>query len=217
MKKVLMMLLALGGISLVAHTQVFGLDIPVSATVPEGSYGATISGVIHVTSDPSGASDNWTTIGKVDNMVFGELAEIVGTDGKKLGVFSPADNRYYAIDIGVSGGGKPSSFPGITVEWADSGTIGLGDRLGATYNLMTWESATKSSETRFARQLINAGTPAAVNTEASYVGHWVRIYVGIITDPTEYGYTDPAIAATHIFTYSTPAGSYSGTLTVRIG
>jgi hypothetical protein len=82
---------------------------------------------------------------------------------------------------------------------------------------MTWQSATTSSETTFATQLINAGTPAAVNTAASYDGHWVRIYVGIITDPSLFGYTDPATAAAHIFTYTTPAGDYSGNLAIRIG
>ncbi len=213
MKKVFMMFLVLAGIGLAACTQVFGQAIDVSATIPTGSYSATITGILYVS--PSGP-DDWATIGKVNSMTFGELAEISDITGKKLGVFAPSDKRYYAIDIGISGGGKPV-FPGIAVEWSDHGSLGLGDRVGATYKLMTWKSATESTEETFATQLINAGTPSAVNTEASYDGHWVRIYVGIITDPALFGFTDPVEAAKHIFSYNTPAGTYSGTLTIRIG
>lgn len=213
MKKVFMMLLALAGIGLGAYTQVFGQTVEVSATIPTGSYGATITGILYVS--PSGP-DDWTTIGKVNTMTFGELAEISDISGKKLGVFAPSDKRYYAIDIGISGGGKPV-FPGIAIEWSDHGSLGLGDRVGATYKLMTWKSATESTEDTFATQLINAGTPGAVNSEVSYDGHWVRIYVGIITDPALFGFTDPVEAAKHIFSYNTPAGTYSGTLTIRIG
>jgi hypothetical protein len=150
-------------------------------------------------------------------MTFGELAEISDVNGKKLGVFAPKDNRYYAIDIGISGGGKPTSFPGITIEWYGD-TMGLGDRVGATYKLMTWVSATENTETTIGTpQLVNLPAPGAVNSEASYDGHWMRVYVGIITDPALYGFTDSVEAAKHIFTYTTPAGIYSGTLTVRIG
>ena len=214
MKKVFAVLLALAGVSLFVCTQVFAQSIStsVTATVPEGSFGATITGIIYTGT----GTDDWTTIGKVDTITFGELAEISDATGKKLGVFAPRDNRYYAIDIGVSGGGRPTTFPGVSIEWSGD-TMGLGDRLGATYNLMTWRSATETTEVVMARQLVNAGTPAIVNTASSYDGHWVRIYVGIITDPALFGYTDPVTAADHIFTYTTPAGSYSGTLTVRIG
>jgi hypothetical protein len=215
MKKVLMLLLVLVGISLVAYTQVFAQtsSLSVSATLPEGTYGATITGVKFTGT----GTDDWTSIGQVNTMVFGNLAEITDTSGTKLGVFAPADNRYYAIDIGVKNGGAPTSFPGIGIEWSGD-ALGLGDRLGATYMLMTFVSATApATEELIVRQLITAPTPAQVNTAGAYVGHWIRIYVGIITDPALFGYTDPVTAAAHIFTYTTPAGSYSGTLTIRIG
>jgi hypothetical protein len=216
MKKVLAMLLVVAGLSLGVYAQVFGQtsSIPVTASIPEGSYGATITGVIYTGT----GTDDWTSIGKVDTMTFGELAEISDTTGKKLGVFAPRDNRYYAVDIGVSGGGKPSSFPGIVVEWSgDDPNMSLGNRVGATYKLMTWISATSTTETTIATQLVNAPPPAAVNSAASYDGHWVRIYVGIITDPALFGFTDPVAAAAHIFTYTTTAGTYSGNLAIRIG
>jgi hypothetical protein len=216
MRKFLAMLLTAAGMGLVVSAQVFGQtsSIPVTAAIPEGSYGATVTGIIYTGT----GTDDWTTIGKVDTMTFGTLEEIIDTNGKKTGVFAPRDKRYYAIDIGVSGGGNPSSFPGIVVEWSgDDPNMSLGNRVGATYKLMTWVSSTSSTETTFATQLVNAPPPAQVNSAASYNSHWVRIYVGIITDPALFGFTDPVTAANHIFTYTTTAGAYSGNLAIRIG
>lgn len=226
MKKVLVLILLLAGLCFLGINNVIGqttTSLSTSTSLPIGGLGVTVS---EITANPpyNGTTDVWsTTVPTI--MDFGTtLVELTDTTGKKLGVFGPSNHHYYALDFGIGGGGAPTTaIPTISFSFTGetpSVTSSIFDRMSASYVLLTYNTAdpTKPVEGTPTIQLLKAAPSLVLSDPASFSGgHWVRVYIGIITNPAIVTGADTPSLADHIFTYSTPPGTYSGTLNINIG
>jgi len=192
--------------------------IDLSLVMPQGTIGFKINKVQAnppFTGPGAGTNDSWTAFANpVTTMTFGNLVELLADGsnplvpaGTPLDVFGAEDRGYFAIDIAVSGGGWPSGVGGVNVQY--SGDASVGNKLSATYKQMTFVSGSNPSEAPIATELLNVFKSF---NQTDFTGHWIRVYVGVITDPTPF----PLPAKDHVFNYDDVAGPFSGSLSITV-
>ncbi|MBN1914002.1 MAG: hypothetical protein JW788_06350 [Candidatus Omnitrophica bacterium] len=199
MKKLILTLAAFALIYSVA------LAADLTTTLPAGSFSAKMS---KITANPpyDGSTDTWGTAVPLANMAFGTLVELTDTLGTPLAIFAPSDNGYYAIDIGFGGGGGMSTPPTVTVTYG--GDLAMRQRVNTAYVQKQYGEATEAPATKL---YMTDAVPTFVSQSASYQGgKWVRIYIGINTNWDSVA--DPS--GNHVFTYATPSGTFSATMTI---
>jgi len=188
--------------------------IPVAVTFPAGAFSAKISKVIS-NAPFDGTTDTWPTASAPSetSMSFGTLVELKDpATGAPLGVFGPADRRYYAIDMAISGGGAPTSIS-VSLAWTGPDAALLGKHVSATYKTMTFVAGGNPSEVTFAgpQPISTSVGPFGI---AAFTGHWIRLYAGVFV-PTAGA---PAVDPTGLvpFTSADVSRSYSASLQITV-
>jgi hypothetical protein len=185
--------------------------------MPGGSYSVKMTKITAM-SPWDGSNDVWGTAGPVTDIAFLTLQELISLGpvppaGTPLAIFAPVDNGYYAFDFGWSGGGGLSVPPTVTITYG--GAPELRQRVVTVYKLMHYLTGepTVPAPGVFEKKYMSEAVPTFVSAAASYQGgHWVRMYLGINT-AWDVG-TDPN--GDHVFTYASPAGTFTATMTITI-
>ena len=158
------------------------------------------------TADPS--DDVW--LGSAQGIDFGDLEMRTFTDPQdsniKYSVFLPADDSYYAADVGVNGAGPWTI--NHTVQGADflsGGDDALGDNVVVTF-VKQLDSTTSQQLDQVA--IMNANGRTYDSTALS--GGWLRVYYGIATGDTSEPSDVTPVAPTQV------GRSYSGTVTFTL-
>lgn len=199
------------------YTNVIAAPLTVGATLPSGAVNVTVSKIIaNPPYDGKGVNDTWPVKGTPSetSLTFGTLAELKDDDGLPLAVFGPADRRYYALDIAVSGGGFPAGVNWVNINFTDNSPTPIkvfGKKLSATYFSMKWVSATQNPDQVLLKRDI-LGTAQSFPS-SQFQGFWLRLLVGVYTPPGPLN-TDPQPAGAEPFTYTDVAAAYTGQLTI---
>ncbi|MDD5668737.1 MAG: hypothetical protein PHE58_01720 [Candidatus Omnitrophica bacterium] len=200
--------------------------VDISIQFPTGSPSIQISKII-ANSPFNGTTDTWPAKGSPSesSFGFGALKELTDPQtGEKLGVFGPADRRYYAIDLGVSGGGTPTNFDGFQISYRtnSSSAVNEGDKIVVVVKTMTFVDVGKNP-TEDPRDIVLLKNVSSIKriSASDFQGHWIRLYIGIITNPKDSSLTGvPGVDSTkptNVFTSGDAGGSYSGTFTISSG
>jgi hypothetical protein len=189
-----------------SHASAF--DLSASTSMPTGTFKIAVS-KIDSKGTVSSLDDTWTTQSTTD-LGFGALKEVTGIDaitGKPWVVFLPADNSYFAVDTGFSGGGL-SPAKSISIGYL-AGTNGdlLGERAIVSYvkTTLNLDGTTTDTPLSVPKRLLS--DPASVLlSEVS--GGWLRLYIGI--NDGKSGLEPTA----KTFGPGDAIGNYSGTLQI---
>lgn len=216
MKKSIFVVLSLAGLLFVyvssAQAQA---SIDVSLTLPQGTVGYKMSKVI--ANPPFDGTTDVFGPATETSVNFGTLAEVISDGsggipaGTALGIFAPADHSYFAIDIAPQGGTFPVSVTQVSVSYtSNSGGVEAG-KISATSKQMTFLGfGINPQEDLIAKELLNT-LPRIFLKDPYFTGHWVRVYVGVVTNPTADGFP-----ATAVFTAGDYSGLYSGTFGITV-
>ena len=209
MKRSLLTVLAVG-LSLLCASVAFAFTV--GATLPAGGLQTHIT-AIQANTPYDGTTDSWTTLPAATDLSFGSLTELVDPITGPLGVFGPSDRRYYAIDISIGGGGGLPTTGTVTVVYTP-GAHDAGAKYTAAFDLITWQAATPPASYPtshiIAPKLLSNVNESFTPLANFFAGKWVRMYLGIITNPA----TAPAGGSA--FTGADAAQAYTGTLTISL-
>ena len=209
MKKTIGLLIAMGFMVMQAgmvSAATATRSFTVSATVPAATGVSINAASVAVNAD--GTSGAWTALAAdATTMSFGTL-----TYNSTYGYWAP--DHYFAVDIGTSGGAgnltTVVTYSEGTNQNQSSGGHGLGYKGIATFQKVTGSGTNTQEATiaahgkkRFIDLTGETVTPAQVS------GGWLRVYLGIATDPTATGMP----TGTEIFTNLDHSGQYTGTVT----
>jgi hypothetical protein len=193
---------------------VFAVELTTSTVHPAGAFDITTTVINSNGTDDGGVDDTWGT--SVQSLNFGSLKEVSGVDAATGAwvVFLPANNSYFALDCGFSGGGYT---PGKSISVSYSTAPGPnGDLLGKRV-VLTYKYVTGSGKNTTDNTLAGIDSPDLIN-KAKVISvdqlkeGWLRIYAGI------YDGKDTALKAKGATTFSpaSPAGDYKGTLIIDL-
>jgi hypothetical protein len=193
---------------------VFAVELTTSTTHPAGAFSVTTTVIDSNGTDDAGVDDTWGTA--VQSLNFGALKEVSGVDATTGAwvVFLPANNSYFALDCGFSGGGYTSG-KSISVSYSTSpGPNGdlLGKRVILTYKYVTGSGKNTTDNTLTGVDSPDLMNKAKVISVDQLKDGWLRIYAGI------YDGKDTALKSKGATTFSpsSPAGDYKGTLTIDL-
>lgn len=218
MKKSMLVVLILLGLFLGFYsTSLAQTSLTTSASMPLGALSVTVTPIDSKGTDDNGVDDTW--LAAATSLTFGALKEVKGVD-PILGpwvVFLPANNYYFAIDVGFTGGGTVT---GKSVTFSYLTTPGPnGDKLGkkvvSRYFKITKDLLSKDVYNELiaiSPRLIETATPMLWDTYINTgTPGWLRSLVGIYTGKPDLRSTLPTVET---FSPADPVGSYSGTLVV---
>lgn len=152
------------------------------------------------------ANGTWTT-NHPAGLNFGNL--LYDTDN---GIFTPA--RYFAIDMGVAGAGKPTNIQFAYTEGSNPNVTaanGLGG-LGKKATLSLTKAVLDDADVLIAGPaLISSASTLGTFTKSQFVGGWPRVYIGMWNgkDTLTHG-----AANAEVFTGDDAAGTYTGILQI---
>ncbi len=176
------------------------VPITVNATVPTvtGGLTATVSKVIGTV---------WTTATSIS---FGTL--VLDPVNK---IFAPSDKSYFAVDVGVADNSGTVWTVTHTRTSLASGANNLNDKVNVTFVKQT--SSTASTPL----QAVSFGNSNNVAyNKTALAGGWLRIYYGLGTgggtDPITGLPNPPDNSGVTPIGLDTPAGTYSGTVTITM-
>lgn len=176
--------------------------------------------------DPTDDTFIWTPATSLafGNLILNEGIKSVIIDGKpvdlKWSLFLP--KYFYAIDVGLSGGGfDPSKTVTVTYTKVAAptglpvGDDGLGNRASITYakvELTDW-AKNLTKDTFLEKVLLRNAKNESLT---AVTGGWLRLYVGVNTADPNALHPDPVLPEWKIFTSSDPLGDYSADLTLSL-
>jgi hypothetical protein len=216
--------LVIMAVALVISADGFAQTYQATATLPAGTgQVSALTGITYV----DGGTDVWDTTPS-GSLAFGGLTELAG-----LGIYST--NRYYAMEIAITGGGTPG--PGDVVNR----NVTFAFNPPATGNSLAWKATaafantyptpgqttfdptdTQDDTTIRASKYFLGALPASGTFDLAALpnGGWLRVYFGINTaDPASVPPVDNAqlpAGETGVITADDPAGSWGGEIVVSI-
>jgi len=199
------------GLSLLLTSVALAASFTVGGTLPAGGLTTKIT-AIQANTPYDGSTDSWTALPAATDLGFGTLTELKDSFGGGLGVFGPSDRRYYAIDIAIGGGGGLPTSGTVTVVYTD-GTPSSGKKYVAAFDRITWAPGVPPASfvvehVVVPKLLLNVNE--SFGLAANFAGKWIRMYLGIITNPAT------APASGEAFTGADSAVAYSGSLAITL-
>lgn len=209
------MVTSAGSVHASTATRDFNLSANLTALVTSASL--VLSSIDSKGTEAPG-DDAWTQVGTGGSgatMSFGNLAQVDGVNPVTHVPFSFfGSNTYFAIDLSTVG---YVSTTGLTVSYTEgtnqnTGNVASPNGLGYKTVAKFVKATVAGTETQYAASkkladLTGAGLTIAPNTLAQ--GGWLRMYVGIVSDPS-------AVAGSEVFSAADKAGSYTGVLHVSM-
>jgi len=207
MRKLSTGLLIVVGVTLLACSVAFANSVNVGMSV-NFAAGTTVevkSSEINSNNTTTPTDDTWGTTTTISS--GGSTSGTINFSSRPL-VKNPTFNfystgYYYAVDVAPLGGGWGGP---VTLSYTP-GTPDIADHAVITLTKAVYVSATSSTDTPFTAKLALDNLPASVPV-SSVSGGWLRMYLGLAT-----GDTGEPVGVTP-FTGASPAGTYSGTLTI---
>lgn len=181
------------------------------------------------TSTPKNPDDDTFVWTPATSLAFGDLKlregiKKVVIDGKdvdlKWSLFLP--DYFYAIDVGLSGGGfdptktvKVTYAKGTSPSGLPTGDDGLGNRASITYAkvVLTDWAKNKTADTFIEKVLLRYAKNEPLTAVS---GGWLRLYVGVNTADPDALHPDPVSTEWKIFSASDPLGDYTADLTLSL-
>jgi hypothetical protein len=216
MKKSILMLLVLIGLSLLVASLAFAVDYPASATVP--SPIDVDPKMLLVTGDGK-SIDNWADKAPKSTMDFGTLSLLkIPKVGGEDQIF--LSDHFYSIDIGYTyAPGTPITQ--VTVNYNDVSAPqahGLGYKTTATFvkKFILPDGSEKGEAIPgdlmpgLGKMLLKDVSEGILLSDIS--PGWLRIYVGLVTKDPSADLPEPPLA--EVFSPGDVAGSYTGTLVI---
>lgn len=203
------------GLTLLLTSVALAASFTVGSTLPQGGLTTKITAV-QANSPYDGSTDSWTALPAASDLSFGTLAELVDPVTGPLGVFGPSDRRYYAIDIAIGGGGGLPTTGGVSVVYTP-GANDAGNKYVAAFVGITWAAPPVLPSAYVVTPLIANKLLTNVNEDFTplntyFSGKWVRMYLGIVTNPAGAGMP----AGAQAFTGADAAQAYTGTLAITL-
>jgi hypothetical protein len=226
MKKSILMLLVLIGLSLLVASLAFAVDYPASATVP--SPIDVDPKMLLVTGDGK-SSNNWLDKAEKFTMDFGTLTLNTfpnpAPGGAPFQVF--LSDHFYSIDVGLMyGPGTPITQ--VTVDYNEGNKPfgqtagGLGTKTTGTFvKKFILPDGSEKSEAIPADLIPGLGKMRLIDVQNEGIlltdisPGWLRIYVGLVTkDPADPVFGSSWPANFEVFSPGDVPGNYTGTLII---
>ncbi|OGX18776.1 MAG: hypothetical protein A3K83_02405 [Omnitrophica WOR_2 bacterium RBG_13_44_8b] len=181
------------------------VNVGMSVNFAAGTSVEVKSSEINSNNTTAPADDTWGTTTTISS--GGNASGTINFSNRPL-IKNPTFNfystgYYYAVDVAPLGGGWGGP---VTLSYTP-GTPDIADHAIITLAKAVFVTPTQSTDTAFTGKLALDNLPSSVAV-ASVSGGWLRMFIGLATGDTG----EPAGVTP--FTGATPAGTYTGTLTI---